>query len=372
MECERFILKTADGEIDLPKTDLVSLEVELDSELASMFRLRLAIRQQRDGSWTYLDEEQFRPWMPMRITGGFDTGAEELLSGYITHVKPDFPRNAAHCTLEIWGMDGSVLMDREEKLRAWPNYKDSVIAEQIFAGYGFDSVVDDTEIVHDEAISTIIQRETDMQFLKRLALRNGYECYVEGTTGFFELPRLGGKPQPVLAVHFGTEINVNRFALEVNALAPTRVTMFQVDRGNKEILEETASVGQQKALGAIRAPGVLPPGMAPGRMYVSMNAATGVPEIGTLCQELFHQAEWFVTAEGEIDGKRYSHVLKPHGTVTIKGVGATHSGVYYVTHVTHTFTPNGYTQFFRAKRNALMPTGAEDFTGTITKPNPYL
>ena len=42
----------------------------------------------------------------------------------------------------------------------------------------------------------------------------------------------------------------------------------------------------------------------------------------------------------------------------IKGVGATYSGVYYVTHVTHTFTPNGYTQTFRAKRNALRPTGS--------------
>jgi hypothetical protein len=158
----------------------------------------------------------------------------------------------------------------------------------------------------------------------------------------------------------------------VNALTPTNVTMFQVDRANKEILEEPASVGRQKALGAIRAGSAVPPGITPGRVYVSMNATTSAVEMGTLCQELFHQAEWFVTAEGEIDGKRYNHVLKPHGTVTIKGVGATYSGVYYVTHVTHTFTPKGYTQFFRAKRNALMLTGAEDFTGTGSKPNPFL
>jgi hypothetical protein len=203
MDCERFTLETFDGEIDVPKTDLVSLEVELDNELAGMFRLRLAIRQRRDGRWTYVDDEQFRPWMPMRIAGGFDTGTDELLSGYITHVRPDFPRSAGQCTLEIWGMDESVLMDREEKLRAWPNYKDSVIAAEIFAGYGFDPFVDDTQIVHEEAVSTIIQRESDMQFLKRLALRNGYECYVEGRTGFFRAPRLAAKPQPVLAVHFG-------------------------------------------------------------------------------------------------------------------------------------------------------------------------
>jgi phage protein D len=373
MACERLKLETVDGEIDVPKTDLVSLEVELDTELASMFRLRLAIRQQRDGSWTYLDEEQFLPWMPMRITGGFDNGAEELLSGYITHVKPDFPRNSAQCSLEIWGMDGSVLMDREERLYAWPNETDSAIAAKIFSQHGLSPEVTDTGARHDDTISTIIQRETDMQFLKRLALRNGFECYVEDGTGFFRRPQVNADPQPVLAVHFGRETSVNRFSLEVNALAPTNVTMFQVDRANKEILEETARVGRQKALGAIRAADVLTPGVAPGRVYVSMNAATNAAEMAALCQELFHQAEWFVTAEGEIDGKRYNHVLKPHGTVTIKGVGATYSGVYYVTHVTHTFTPKGYTQFFRAKRNALMPTGLEDFAGTgRPKPNPFL
>ena len=92
----------------------------------------------------------------------------------------------------------------------------------------------------------------------------------------------------------------------------------------------------------------------------------------TLCQELYHQAEWFLNAEGEIDGNHYAHVLKPHRTVTIKGIGEAYSGVYYVTHVTHTFRPTGYTQFFRAKRNALMPTGAENFTRFAPKPNPYL
>jgi phage protein D len=369
MECERLMLKTKDSEVKVPRTDVISLEVEL----ASMFRLRLAIRQQRNGTWTYLDEEQFRPWNPLSITGGFETGMEELLSGYITHVKPDFPRHAAQCSLEIWGMDGSVRMDREEKLQDWPNNKDSAIAAQIFARYGFASFVDDTEIVHDEAVSTIIQRETDMQFLKRLALRNGYECYVEGTTGFFQLPRLANTPQPVLAVHFGNDTNVNHFSLEVNALTPTKVTMFQVDRTNKDTLGRTMEAGQQKVLGAVKAAAIRPPGdlIAPGHVYVSMNAATGGVEMGTLCQELFHQAEWFVTAVGEIDGKRYDHVLKPRQTVTIKGVGATYSGVYYVTHVTHTFTPQGYTQFFRAKRNALMPTGLEDFAGTAARVNRF-
>lgn len=367
MAHERFIIETRDGEIILPITDLISLEVELDTEMAGMFRLRLAIRQQR-GGWTYLDDERFRVWNPITISAGFESGTEELLSGYITHVKPDFPRDAAQCSLEIWGMDHSVLMDREEKLRAWPNERDSTIASQIFGLYGLSSVVQETQVIHDEDISTIVQRETDMQFLKRLALRNGFECYFDGATGFFQAPRLSGTPQPVLAVHFGErETNVNRFSLEVNALTPAKVTMFQVDRTNKQILEATVETSQQKVLGANDAAGLLARRIPPGQVYVSMNAATGAAEMAILSQELFHQAEWFVTAEGEIDGNHYGHLLKPRRTVTIKGVGESYSGVYYVTHVTHTFVPDGYTQRFRAKRNALMPTGTEDFSGATTR-----
>ena len=63
-------------------------------------------------------------------------------------------------------MDAGVLMDRDDVLKDWPNKKDSDIAEEIFRAYGLDAVVTDTSVVHDEEVSTIIQRETDMQFLR--------------------------------------------------------------------------------------------------------------------------------------------------------------------------------------------------------------
>ncbi len=364
MAHEFFSMETTEGgktvTLEISRDEIVSIEVELDTELAGMFRLHLAIRQQRDGAWIYLDDERFGIWKPITIKAGFKDGdMEDLISGYITHVRPDFDPDLSRCTLEIWGMDGTVMMDREEKLHAWPNETDSSIAAQIFRLYGFASVVEDTQVVHDAAVSTIIQRETDIQFLKRLALRNGFECYVEGTTGFFLKPQVDAPPQPVLAVHFGAETNVNRLTFEVNALTPTQVTMLQVDRTSKEVLEATATGSQHTALGAT---GSTPPtGIPQGLVYVSRTAATDLPEMAALCQGLVDEGAWFVTAEGEIAGNQYGHILRPRGTVTIKGVGATYSGVYYVTHVTHTWTPSGYTQFFRAKRNALMPTGTEDF-----------
>jgi phage protein D len=366
MEHENIIINIEGEEVRDVYPDIISLEVELDDELASMFRLKLAILQQPEGRWSYLDDTRLRAWKKMTISAGFAGGAEEVMSGYITHVKPDFTADPAQCTLEIWGMDSSVLMDREEKLKDWVNKKDSDIASEIFSLYGFTPAVEDTRIVHDEAVSTIIQRETDMQFLKRLALRNGLECYVEGATGYFRPPQVNGPPQPVLAVHFGKETNVNRFAIEVNALTPTNVAMVQIDRISKEILDAAAESGRQLALGSTDADDLLGTGISPGQVYVGMNTATGNLEMSALCQGLFDQAEWFLTGEGEIAANHYGHVLKPRGTVTVKGIGASYSGVYYVNHVTHRFTADGYIQRFRVKRNALNPTGAENFSGTAS------
>jgi phage protein D len=340
---------------------LVRVEVEEDDQLAAMFRLYLEIWLRPDGSWRHLEDERLAPWKRVTVAAGFESGREPLIDGYITHLRPVFDPDPSRCRLELWGMDASVLMDREEKLKAWPNKADSEIAAEVFDDYGLDPQVVDTVLVHDEAVSTIVQRETDIRFLRRLALRNGFDCYVEGTTGFFRPPPTDAAPQPVLAAHFGEETTITRLTLEVDALAPTSVAMAQVDRASKEVLAATAGTSRQAALGRDPAAAQLPDDIDPASVFVSGNVTTGSEEMAALCQGLFHRAEWFVTAEGEVAGNRYGHVLRPRGTVTVKGVGEAHSGVYYVCHVTHRFSPDGYVQSFRLKRNALRVAGSESF-----------
>lgn len=360
---ENVVIKIAGEEIGDLYCELISLDVELDDELASMVRLLIPLEKQPDGSWPALDDERLMPWQELTIGLGFvEDTIEPLMSGYITHVKTHFDPDLAECTLELWGMDGSVLMDRVEKLKAWPNKKDSDIAREILNQYGFTPEVTDTTVIHDEAVSTIIQRETDMQFLRRLALRNGFECYVEGDTAYFRPPQVDDEPQPGLAAHFGGQTNLNHFAVELNALTPANVDMSQVDRGNKELLQAAVESSQLKSLGNTDATGLLATGVDPAQVHMAMNVATGIPEMTALCQGLYEQGAWFVTGEGEISGNAYGHVLRPRRTVTIKGVGEPYSGVYYVTHVTHSITRDGYTQSFRVKRNAIMPTGMENFS----------
>lgn len=361
MKHESLRIEIDGAEVPELYDDLLTLEVELDDQLTGMVRFTVALLLGADGSWTYLDDDRFALWRTVVVTAGLEDDSPQLLSGYITHLRPDFGLGIEQCVLEVWGMDAGVLMDRIDRLRDWPNKKDSDIATEVFQTYGLTPQVTDTEVIHDEEVSTIIQRETDLQLLQRLALRNGFECYVDGDTGYFGPSRLADQAQPVLAVQFGDDTTVSRFRLEVDALVPADVAMYQIDRIGGAVLEAGADTPGQPVLGATGPVALLGAGMEPAQVVVAQTVATGAPEMAALCQGLHDRGDWFVTGEGEVAANQYGTVLKPRATVTVKGIGETHSGVYYVTHVTHRFTADGYRQSFKVKRNALMPTGSEQF-----------
>ncbi len=337
--------------------------VELDDEMAAMFRIELSMKLLADGTWTTVDDERFSPWREFKIHAGFDGGTEQLIRGYLTHVRPLFDNDIARCRIELWGMDATALMDREQKLRHWPDKKDSDIAQEIFGEYGLAVEAQDTTIVHDEKLSTILQRETDIQLLRRLAFRNGFECYVEDETGYFGPAGFDADPQPAVAIHFGPESNLGWFRVEVDALAETQIGMFQLDRVEKEVLTSQVATSLQPAFGAKSGIDLVPPGLSTPQAYVDLTGTTGLTEMDTLCQSVFERGAWFVTGEGLIAANRYGAVLRPRKPVLIKGIGETHSGNYYVTHVTHSITVDGYSQQFRVKRNGLTPIGDEQFAG---------
>ena len=75
-------------------------------------------------------------------------------------------------------MDATMLMNLQEKVMAWP-MPDSQIAQAIFAQYIITPMVSPTLPSLVETEGTTTQRGTDIRFLRRLAQRNGYECFVQ-------------------------------------------------------------------------------------------------------------------------------------------------------------------------------------------------
>jgi phage protein D len=343
--------------------DLLEMEVEEDHRLASVFRIKVAMQKTDDGLWAYLDDERLRLWNKVIISVTLDEEEQDLVEGYVTQLRPHHDEDENKSYLEIVGMDATCLMSLEEKLKDWPGKSDSDIARAIFQSYSLMGEVEETGVVRDETQLTIIQRETDIQFLRRLARRNGFECYVSQGVGYFRRPPLDGPPLPTLAAHFGDETNLISFDARVDALRPVRVTMHQFDHVAKEMQEAVADDSEQEQLGGEPALGLAPPNGVMPRMYVKQSVAPSLAEMQNLSRALAAESAWFVEARGELDSAHYDAVLQARRLVAVKGVGETFCGVYHLTSVRHVFRDDRYTQQFTARRNALKPSGPEDFAG---------
>ncbi len=356
---------------------VIELEVEDNADQADAFRLKLGIRLGDDGEWSDVDADQFALFAKLRVEAGFKDGATEILTeGYITDVRLHFEDPARQPYLEVHGLDASVLMSLEEKIVAWPNLSDSDIATQILASYGFTPDVTSTDPVHQENDVTVIQRGSDLEFLRRLARKNGFEAGVEKdaatglVTGYFRQAALDGSPQKALAVGFGDASSLTSFDVKVDGVKPLAVESDQIDVKAKAANSGTGTQLQLTAIGdrdldalvGSTIDSLISPKEAAGKLWLYTVPTSDATELTTLAQAVRDEAGWLVTARGEINSDAYGAVLRANRLALVKGAGASYSGKYYVTRVVHHIGSDGrYQQTFEARRNAVGVDGSEDF-----------
>jgi phage protein D len=378
--------------------DINTLTVEENTSTASTFHMQIVTQLQDDGSWSYLTEDWLTPFTQTSIKIGFvgdgglaaalgsllgsssgDDGLKSVFDGYVTDVQLRLSTQQGQNFIDVSGMDTSVLMGLEEKVALWPDMSDSDIAQAIVSAYsGVTVVADSTTTVHQETDTTVIQRGTDLQFVRDLAQRNGLEFYFQtddsGTVNaYFRAPQVNGTPQPDLAMHFEDASNMRSFTAHMTAQRPLNVKSAQMDvTANSANVASAASNSLAKlgdkdattlvggALGSL-----VTPSDAPAQMLVLGTPTSDQTEMQTVAQAVLDEAAWFIHAEGEINSDAYQNVLRPHALVLVKGAGTPFSGKYYVTRVVHTITSSGsYKQNFEARRNARDLDGSEQFGGS--------
>jgi phage protein D len=344
------------------------IEVEDHAEMADMLRLRLAVAVKEDGSgWTLLDDALFTRLANLKLNITVGSGAATpLISAYVIEVDTKFSNEPSGSELIVTAMDPTVLMHLEEKVKSWPNMKDSDVANAIFAdsSYGFDPVVESTNWSRQENDHTLIQRGTDIQFLHQLAERNGYECFVEMSDagvveGHFHPPKHDGQPQGTLTVNTGSATNVNRFQAKFDMLGPTTAKAATLDPDDASSQSGQADNATQ-ADGMGDAPAV--PAERPRKVLLSQLGMAQSGEVQRYTQAIVDRSSWSIVAEGELNTLAYGGVLKAKQPVMVRGVGRQFSGRYYVERVLHTIGSDGsYTQRFTLRRNATGLTGQENF-----------
>lgn len=359
-----FTLEIDGAPVDPELLDKVQqVEVEEHALLADMLRLRLSLAVQPDGSDWSIDESLFPRLGTIRVLATLGAAAVPLIEAHIVETGATFSNEPGQSTFDVVGMDATALMNLEEKVRDWPDMTDSDIADTIFGEYGFDAVSDTTQPARQETDATVLQRGTDIQFLRQLANRNGYECYVElnpstgAVEGHFHAPRLDENPQGVLTVNMGEVTNVNSFTVRFDMLRPTTARVTGLDIGSRE--DQPAAVTSLSLTELGSRPSLN--GDRPRLVLLSGTGLAETAELTTLAQAVVDRSTWAVTADGELNPIAFGGVLRAKRVVSVRGAGRQFSGEYYVEKVLHVFDGDGFSQRFALRRNALGLSGQEEF-----------
>lgn len=361
---------------------------------AATLQLRLATRLDDDGSWRYLEDGRLAPFTKLSLRLGFtggqglagalggvlggNDGLEPVFDGYITTVDVSLGSAPGGAAISVAALDTGVLLSLEEKVVTYADMSDSDIVQQVVGAYGVPVTAASTGTVHQGDRTTVVQRGSDLQLVRALARRNGFEFYFETAkdgeqvTAFFRPPQLDGTPQPDLAIQFGEDSNLRSFRARLSGQRPLSVAAAQVDVEANSANSGEAADTQLARLGAndlnalVGGPlgGLVTPRAAQARMLLLGPPTSDPAELQTLAQAVRDEAGWFISADGEINCDAYGAVLRPHRLVLVKGAGTPYSGKYYVTGVTHELTGDGgYVQRFEARRNARDLDGSEQFGG---------
>lgn len=340
------------------------LEVEDHADLADMLRLRVAVGVDEGASrWRLLDDELFTRLQNVRVAlkVGSDP-AEPLIDAYVVDVRASLSEEPGRSLVEVVAMDGTVLLSLEDKVRAWPDQADSAIASSIFSELDFSPVVEDTSVVRSADDTTTLQRGTDIQFLRRLAERNGYECFVEvaasgQTEGHFHPPRVEEQPQAILNVNLGSATNVATFSARYDMLGATtaKATGLEVESAS----DQPADVqdGELKSLGSE----TTVPADRPRKVLLAGSGLVLSGELETLARSVVDRSSFAVTAEGVVSTPVLGKALRAKRPVLVRGAGQAFSGTYYLERVLHVFSGDGHEQRVKMRRNAAGVSGEDRF-----------
>jgi hypothetical protein len=346
-------------------TALKQVEIETSTDQASIFRLHFELSRSALGDWDVLQIDLFQPKTPICISVYLGLLPETIINGYVREAHLDNSNQPGKSTLEVVGMDAtSTLMNQHDNVVPWPNMADFAIAATIFGQYSVIPQTIPTPPSRTVLQTTTIQRTTDIRFVKQLAKRNSYECYVQPDpilgldTGYFGPPQTTAPPQGVLSVDFGIATNTENFNVRYDMLQPTSVLATAIDPTSKAPLPGSVTIALEAPMGLLATLGRI---LSPPIARPAGSDAANATELRTNSQSITNRSSRAIRGTGEVDGLKLGKVLRPGLPVAVRGAGLEHSGYYYVTQVKHTLSNDKYTQHFDAWRNAVRLTGAELF-----------
>ena len=274
-----------------------------------------------------------------------------LVKGPVTGQKVHFAHGASGSYVEVEGADTSIKLDRESKSAIWSDGTDSDSVRSIVSSHYKTADVDDTSAGHSEAKHTLVQRASDLQFVRQLARRNGclfwISCDASGNeTAHFRRPALDGDTALDLILNL-TDNNIEWLELLFDVERPTSVDAAGLDLSDKSDIDGAVDATPLALLGSQGLADI-----AQGARVLHL--AAPVDDSGDLKSRgegALIDTGWFIRATCETTVSALKNVVRPQMLVNVRGIGQRHSGKYFVAAVKHTIDPSNHRMEMELVRN---------------------
>lgn len=342
-----------------------ALHIEELADRPGTLLLRLPLSQTSEGDLEFVGDGTFEPFTPISFVAvGGDSQPQCIFDGYILSWKVHLDRTVTSSTIDIWAQDATWLMTTTDNVVEWSGLTDGEVANSIFSSYGFtpaDGNTDNDSPAHTDDGHTLLQRGTDLQFLRGLARRGGKLFRVACTdtpgqrTGYFVSPSVDATPSTTLSMVDPDAWNVDTLDFSWDALRPTQVAGGQVDltQSPGSPVNQTATDSGLDPMDARDYAGYL--GQTTSML---LSAAADVPDLTQRTTAVLADSGFFATCTGQTTTDRLGTILRVGDVVTVEGAGSLHSGNWLVWEMRSEFTMQAYTMKFSLTRNAVGPPAA--------------
>jgi len=358
----------------VPAPDLLDLVIttQVEQSLSEPTRYSVRFAMEIDEvlrDYTLILDPRLRAGAVVTILVDDGLGLACLVRGAIDRHQVHIETGGPGSWFEVSGGDKRVEMARAHRTVAWPG-RDSDVAAIILAGYALVPDVAQTLQLHSDLNHTQNQSGSDLDFLNRLARRNGFHFWISYQAAGLVVVEVGNfKPSPprpdvpsppVVVDPFGPELSIN-----VGDRSKQTMTSIDIDVDfDRPVLSSGVRVLEavnELAPGGSPLPPNLPLGTRPMVSFISgvmrevfLTTAGDAAELTTRAQAALSEAEWFVQARARTTKYALGNrILQPHMVVPVHGLGKRYGGDYFVTAVAHNLDANGHRMDVSLARNAL-------------------
>jgi hypothetical protein len=290
----------------------------------------------------------------LTIAAAVNDKADVLCIGQVYGQRIHLEHNVDGSRVFVLGGDKTFEMDREVVKKVWTGVKVSDAISSILTPYVDTVTVDPLDTKYDDKSHELVQCETDLRFLRRLARR--YGCWFRLasdsdaiTTAYFQRPALDGDPVATIGINQGPDAShLDELELEWDVERPAVVKGDQLPLRSASVFTGDLDASPLTPLGAIAFKDI-----ATNAKEVRLVAP--IDEAGDFkarSEAALIDGGWFVRARGTVTARSLKSVLHAHSVVQLNGVGTRHSGKYVVASVRHVFDTDNHKMHFELIRNA--------------------